>query len=129
MCELHGASPNRTRPALHQDRTSFDRSRDVNSPMSGYAGNAETSTLLHGHVFGQWDYLPQRNHRVLGRGPKRTVRLSSKTPHTPPHPFLRYPFAHGINRPCAIAVRDDARIGHSDSKRIFTFFYVARIYA
>ena len=61
--------------------------------------------------------------------PNRTVGLSPVAPHAPSDPFPRHPFAHDIHRPRAIAVGNDARIGHPDSKRILALFHVARIYA
>src|SRR5262249_53971430 len=112
MRELNGANPNRTRTALHQHGAPLDRTSHMNSPMSGYAGNTETGALLHRRGFGQWDRLLQRNCGIFGGGAKRTVRLSPITPHTPADPFLWYSFAHDINRPHPIAVRNDTRIWH-----------------
>jgi hypothetical protein len=34
---------------MHQHGAPFDQTRHMNSPMSGYAGNTETGTLLHRH--------------------------------------------------------------------------------
>lgn len=49
MSQLNRAGPDRTSPALHKNGSSPDRTRDMNSPMSRYPGNAETCTLLQRH--------------------------------------------------------------------------------
>ena len=128
MRELNSASSNRSRAALHQDGPAFDRTRDMNSPMSGYAGNAETGSLFHWHGFGQGDQLLQRDHCIFGSGPKRAIRLSSITPHTPSDPLLWYVFAHNVDGSSTVAVRNDALIRHSQSKSIFAFFHIAGIH-
>ena len=57
MREQNGASPHRTRAALHQQSAPLDWTRHMNSPMSSYAGNAQTGTLFDGNGFGQWNRL------------------------------------------------------------------------
>ena len=101
----------------------------MNSPMSGYAGNAETGTLLQQHSFGELNDLLQRNHGVLGGSSERAVGLSAKTPRTATDPFPRHSFAHCINSARTIAVRNDTRIWHPDAKSILTFLHIPRIYA
>src|SRR5437773_9497564 len=95
--------------------------------MSAYAGNTETGTLLHRHGIGYWNRLLQRNDGIFSGGAKRTVALSPITPHTPSKPFLRYAFADRINRPGTIAVWNDTRIWHPNSKGILTLFNITRI--
>jgi hypothetical protein len=127
MRELNGAGPNRTRAALHQHGAPLNRTRHVNSPMRGYAGNAETGALLERDNFGQRDHPLQRNYRVFGRRAERAVSLRRITPHAPSNPFLGYTLAHGINHPSAIAVGNDTRIRHPVSVRILTLLHIARI--
>ena len=99
MRELNGASPNRARTALHQDGAAFNRTRHMNSLMSGDAGNTETGTLLQRHVCRQGDRLLNRHHGIFGGSAKVTVRLRPVAPHTPSDPLLSYVFAHNINCP------------------------------
>src|SRR5579864_436186 len=51
MRQLNGASSDRTSTALHKNGLALDRTRDVNRPMSRYAGNAETRTLFQRRAF------------------------------------------------------------------------------
>jgi hypothetical protein len=100
----------------------------MNSPMSGYAGNAETRTLLQRHAFGKLNHLLQGNNGVLGGGSKRTVRLSAIAPNPPTDPFLRDTFAYRVTRARSVAVWNDTRIWHPDAKRILAFLDIARIH-
>ncbi len=124
MCELYGTSSNCARTALHQDCSSLDWTRDMNGPVSGDTWNSETGTLLERCSFGKLHRLAQRNYGVLGGGSKGTVGLSAVTPHTPPDPGWRHSFAHRVNRAGAIAVRNDARIRHSEAKSVLAFLYI-----
>ena len=96
----------------------------MNGSVRSNAWNSEAGALPHRHGFGQWGHLLHSNDDVLGGGAERAIRLGAETPHTAAEPFLRDSFADGVNRPGAIAVRNDARIRHSDTESIFTFFHV-----
>jgi hypothetical protein len=52
VCELNSASSDRTSTTLHKNGLSLNRTRDMNSAMSGDAGNAETGTLFQRHACG-----------------------------------------------------------------------------
>jgi hypothetical protein len=52
MSQLNRASSDRTSTTLHKNVLTLDGACDVNSAMSGYAGNAQTGTLLQWHPFG-----------------------------------------------------------------------------
>src|SRR5271155_3681576 len=104
MRKLDGASSNRARAALHYDSLSLDGTRDMNSPMSGYAGNTETGTLLQWHVLRESSHLPQRNHGVLGGRAERPVRLSAVAPYALADPIRRDTFADCVHGARTIAV-------------------------
>ena len=60
----------------------------------------------------------QRHNRELSSRAERTVRLRAVTPHRPADPVGRYAFADLIDPPCAVAMRNDARIWHADAERV-----------
>ena len=99
----------------------------MNSPMSGYAGNAETGTLFQRHAFGELNDLFQRNRGELSRSSERSIGLSAITPDTPTDPLTRHAFTDCINGAGTIAVGNDTRIRHPDAKRILAFLDIARI--
>src|SRR5205085_10647963 len=103
--------------------------RNMDSPMSGYAGNAEAGTLLKRHALGELSHLLQRNHGVLGGSSERSIRLSAITPDTATDPFPRHAFADCINGARIVAVRNDTRIWHPDAERILALLHIARIHA
>ena len=129
MRELNGASSDRTSTTLHENGLSLDRTRDMNRPMSRYAGNAETRTLFQRHAFGELNDLFQRNRGELGRSSERSIRLSAITPDTPTDPFTRHSFTDRINGARTIAVRNDTRISHPDAKRVLALLDIAGIHA
>jgi hypothetical protein len=129
MRQLNSTTPNGPRATLHQYGVLFNGTCDMNCTMSRDSWNTKTGALFHAHGLGQWDYLLEWQGDKFGGCAKGTVRLGSKTPHPPADPFLRYAFTDGINHPCAVAVRNDTRIWHSYSKRIFALLDVTGTYA
>jgi hypothetical protein len=69
-----------------------------------------------------WDYSE------LCGGTEGAVGLCSITPHGTSQPLGRNTFSDSIDTPGAIAVRDDARIRHTVTKRILALLDVARVY-
>jgi hypothetical protein len=128
MRELHRTSSDRASPPLHENGMPIDRPCDMNSPVSRYAGNPQTRTLLQRRPFRELDNLSQRNHGVRGGSSERSIRLSAVAPHTPTDPFPRCAFADCINDARSVAVRNDTRIGHPDSKGIFAFLDIAGVH-
>ena len=94
----------------------------MNSPMSRYAGNAETCTLLQQHALGELNHELQRNDGVLGGSSERSIRLSTVSPDAATDPFPRYPVTDCVNSARTIAVRNDTGIWHSHPKRVLSFF-------
>ena len=129
MRQLNGASSDRSSTTLDENSPTLYRTRDMNSTMSRNSGDAETSSLLQWHAFGKWHGLLERNYRVFGSGPERTITLSAVAPHTPTDPFPRHSIADRINRSRTVAVWYDAWIRHPDAKRILAFLDVTGIYA
>jgi hypothetical protein len=127
MRELNGASPNRSGSALHQHCSPSDRTCDMHGVMRGYAGNTEAGTLLHKHTFGQRSHLLRRDNNVFGGGTERAVGLGAVTPNAATEPFLWDCFADLINCSGPIAVWNDTRILHADSKSVFAFLDIAGI--
>ena len=66
--ELNGGGAHRTSTALHQDGAARNRTRYVNSPVRGDAGNPETGALLHGHVRRERNCLRHRHNGIFGGG-------------------------------------------------------------
>jgi hypothetical protein len=97
--------------------------------MRGYAGNAETCSLLQRYAFREWNNLLQGNHCVLGSGSEGAITLSAITPDAPTDPFPRYAIADRIDSAGTIAVRNDAWIRHPDAERIRALFDIPRIHA
>src|SRR5947207_12169281 len=129
MGELNGTSSHRTSPTLDENGSSLDWTCDMNCPMGGYAGNAETGPLFQRHVIEDLNHLLRANHGVLGGGSERAVRLSAIAPHASADPFPRHSFANLINDARTIAVRNDPWIRHPDVKRVFTFLNITWIHA
>ncbi len=96
--------------------------------MSRYAGNAETRTLFQRHAFWELNDLFQRNRSELNRTSEWSIGLSAITPNTPTDPITRHTFSDRINGARTIAVRNDTRIGHPDTKCVVALFDIARIY-
>ena len=99
----------------------------MDSPMSRYAGNAETRTLFQQRAFGELNDLCQRNRGELSRSSERSIGLSAITPDTPTNPFTRHSLTDRINGARTIAVRNDTRVWHPDAERILAFLDIARI--
>jgi hypothetical protein len=127
MRKLNRASSNRSCTTLHQHGSPFDWARDMNRAVGGYTGDSEARALFEGHPLGQLGHLLLRDGNIFGGGAEGTVRLGAVTPYTASDPFLRDSFADSINGARAVAVRNDARIGHADSKRIFALLHIAGI--
>src|SRR5579863_9430932 len=101
----------------------------MDSPMSGYARNAETGTLFQRHGIGESNDLFQRNRGELRRSSERSIGLSAITPDTPTEPFTRHSFTDRINGARTIAVRNDTGIGHPDTKCVLALLDIAGIHA
>src|SRR5215469_582822 len=129
MCELNCAGANRARSALHRNGASFDWAGYVNSAMSGHARNAQAGALFNCYALGHWHNLPKRDHGVFSGGAERTVALGSITPDTPADPFRWYSQTDGIDGPRTVAVGNNTRIRHTQSKRIFALLHIAWVHA
>jgi hypothetical protein len=127
MRELDPTSSNSSSATLHQYGSTLDWIRDMNGPMHGDARDTQAGTLFHRHALGQQGHLSHRDGDIFSSGTERTVRLGSVTPNSKANPLGRNSLADGIDGPGAIAVRNDTRIGHADSKGVFAFLHIAGI--
>jgi hypothetical protein len=96
--------------------------------MSRYAGNAETRTLFQRHAFWELNDLFQRNRSELNRTSEWSIGLSAITPTRRPIQSRGTPSPTASTVPEPIAVRNDTRIGHPDTKCVVALFDIARIY-
>src|SRR5579863_613068 len=125
-CRTHSNSAS---GPLYQHRPSGHFASHVYGAMSCDAGYAKASALVRRHALRQESDMIERHNRELCGRAERPIRLRAVTPHRPPDPVGRYAFADLIDSPCAIAVRNDARVWHANAVRILTLLDVARIYA
>jgi hypothetical protein len=94
--------------------------------MPGMPRQAPCSSAARSRKF---NHLLQGNDGVFGSGAERTITLSAVATDAVTDPFLRHRFAHSIDDARAGAVRNDPRIRHSDTERVFAFLDVAWIYS
>ncbi len=118
VCEPNRKCSNRTCAALHQDRPSAHRPRDIYSAMCRQPGNAQTCSVLEGDTVGQGCGLPQRNNGELCGSAKWAIGLRTVTPDLLPDPFLRYACTYSVDGTRTIAMRDDSGTRHSDAERV-----------
>ena len=91
------------------------------------AGYTKASALVRRHTLRQESDMIQRHNRELCGRAERPIRLCAITPHRPTDPVGRYAFADLIDSPCAIAMRNDARIWHAHAERVLTLFDIAGV--
>src|SRR5262249_55666036 len=100
---------------LHQYSASSDVAPNMDCAVSRDSGYSKASAFL-GHVLSERCDMIERNNGELRGRPERAVRLRTVAPHLPTNPFGRYAFADLIHRSGPVAVRDNTRIGHPQSK-------------
>src|ERR1700727_2823876 len=99
----------------------------MDGTMSRDARNAETRTLLHRNLGGQWCNVIDWYDREFRRCAEGAIRLRSVTPHISAGPFGTDVRTDLVNSARAVAVRNHTRIRHPDSERVSTLLGVTRI--
>src|SRR5215468_1828171 len=110
------AYSNRAPRPLHQDRAPRDIAPDMNAAVSRDAGYPEASAFLRRHVLRQRRDMVERDNSKLCRRAKWAIGLCAVAPYSPTDPFRRYALTDLVHLTGSVAVRDDARIRHTESK-------------
>src|SRR5215813_312865 len=128
-CEGHCAESHRASGPLHHHSASADGATDVDRAMSSDARNTQARPLFHRYSLRQRSNVVDRKNRKLRGRTKWTIRLSSVTPHWAVHPVRGHARPYLVHMAGTIAMRNHARIRHSDTKRVLPFLHVARVNA
>src|SRR5580704_1305819 len=126
--KLHSAHSDGPSGPLHQYRTARYFAPDMYSAMSRDAGYAQACPLIRSHVRGQGSDMIERDHGKLCSCAERPIGLCAVTPHRTADPFGRHTLADLIDMPCAIAMRNHARVSHTVAKGILTLFDISGVY-
>ena len=110
------AHSNSATGSLHQYCLSRYGAANKDGAMSRDARYPEASAFLRRHTLRQRRDMIERNNSKLRRRAERAIGLCAVAPYSPADPFRRYALTDLIDLPGAIAVRDNARIGHAQSK-------------
>src|SRR5215469_2553204 len=114
---------------LYQHRLPRYGTGNKDGAMGRDARYSEASAFLRRDALRERCDVIERHNRELGSRAEWAIGLGTVAPYSPADPFGRDALADLVHRAGTIAVRNDTRIGHTQSKRVLTLLDIARIYA